>query len=337
MRYAAMLAASAAVVAVFTLPRDGRSETAPAARQAATQSGLLARATQPVAARVSGQGATQEDFRWSGRVARGDEIEIRGLLGDITAERASGDQVEVVGRRVGDDARHVRIEVVESGDGVIICAVYPRTRNWNNGDDDDGDRRNRDRGDRRDRDDDDGDDACEHGHGDGNLELDSDEARIEFTVRVPAGVKFVGRVVDGDIRAEGLASAVDVATVTGDVRVQTSGTARAASVSGSVDATFGETDGDEMEFASVSGDVTVRMANGVGAEVSANTLSGEIESDFDLRMRPMTGDDEDEDEDDDGFNININIGRQASGTIGRGGPELSVNTVSGDIRLRRAP
>jgi DUF4097 and DUF4098 domain-containing protein YvlB len=148
----------------------------------------------------------------------------------------------------------------------------------------------------------------------------------------------VGRVVDGDVDARGLRGAVDVATVTGDVRVATTGPARAMSVSGSVDATFGETDGDEMEFASVSGDVTVRMASGVGAEVSANTLSGEIESDFDLRMRPMTGDDDDEDDDDDGgFHININIGRQASGTIGRGGPELSVNTVSGDIHLRRAP
>jgi hypothetical protein len=48
------------------------------------------------------------------------------------------------------------------------------------------------------------------------------------------------------------------------------------------------------------------------------------------------GGEEDEDEDDEGgFHINVDIGRQASGTIGRGGPELSVTTVSGDIRLER--
>jgi hypothetical protein len=88
-----------------------------------------------------------------------------------------------------------------------------------------------------------------------------------------------------------------------------------------------------MEFASVTGDVILRLAGNVGAEVSAHTLSGEIDSDFPLRMG---SEDEDEDDDDTGLHINIRIGQQATGTIGRGGPELSVNTVSGNIRLERA-
>lgn len=333
MRYAALVAASAAVLAVFTLPRDGRGDAPAVARQAAARLAGAAWATQPVQAVVRGQGAQQEDFRWSGRIARGNEIEIRGLLGDVRAVASSGDEVEVVGRRIGEDARHVRIEVVESRDGIVICAVYPRTPNrWNDGDDDDDGRRSR----RQSDDDDDGDDACDHGRESVEMELDSDEARIDFTVRVPAGVKFVAHVVDGNIDADGLRSDVEVATVTGDVRVATTGTANAASVSGNVDATFGQA-GEDMTFASVSGDVTVSLAADVGAEVEANTLSGQIQSDFDLRMRSMTDDDDEEDEDDDGgFNIDIDIGRHASGTIGGGGPELSVNTVSGNIRLRRA-
>ena len=331
MRYAAIVAASVAVVAVFTLPRDGRSDAPAVARQSAARSAATRLATEPLQG-VRGEGAQQEDFRWSGRIARGDGIEIRGIVGDVRAEPASGDQVEVVGRRIGDDARHVRIEVVEGADGIIICVVYPRTPDrWNRDDDDDGERRTR-RGRRGG--DGDGDDECEHGRDSGEVDLDMDEARVDFTVRVPAGVKFAARVVSGDIEAEGLRSDVDAATVSGDVRVATTGTASAASVSGNVDATFGESS-DDMTFASVSGDVTVSLAGGVGAEVDANTLSGRIESDFDLRMRPMTGED-DEDDDDDGFHIDINIGRHASGTIGGGGPELSVNTVSGNIRLRRA-
>jgi hypothetical protein len=318
MRYAAVVAASVALVGTLVFARDGRGEAVPAVQAAAQTVPVKLAGLQPSAARRTAQ-TGQEDFRWSGRLARGQEIEIRGIVGDIRAELTSGDQVEVIGRRSGDDAHRVRIEAVEGRDGMIICAIYPtRDRGGDQG------RRNRDRG----------DDECSR---DGNHgEIDAEDARINFTVRVPAGVKFAARVVDGDVYATSLRSPVDVATVSGDVQVSTTGTARAATVSGNVAATFGETDGEEMSFASVSGDVVLRLAGDVGAEVSAHTLSGEIESDFDLRMRPMTGDD-DEDEDDDhgGFHVNVQIGRQATGTIGRGGPELSVNTVSGDIRLER--
>lgn len=309
MRYAALLTASAAVVAVFTLPRDGRSASAPAAQLAAPA------APAPAQAIPAAREGAQEDFRWSGRIAQGDRIEIRGLLGDVIAEPSSGDQVEVVGRRMGRDAGRVRIEAVETDDGVVICSIYPRSE-----------RSGRDGGERRSRRGDNADRVCSHS-GSGEMELDSDEARIEFTVRVPAGVRFAARTVEGDIRANNLRSAVDAASVSGDVRVSTTGTARAATVSGNVEATFGQTDGDEMEFASVSGNVVVRLAGDVGAEVRANTLSGDIQSDFALRRAG-------EDEEHGGFNIRV--GEQASGTIGRGGPELSLNTVSGNIRLLRS-
>lgn len=305
MRYAAVVAASLAVAGTLVFARDGRSEAPPATRAAAAQT-VPARLAQQQP--VAGRGTSQEDFRWSGRLARGQEIEIRGIVGDVSAQPASGDQVEVVGRRIGPDAGRVRIEVVESSDGVIVCAIYPTRRN---GSGDGGGRRSTN--------------PCDNEHGDG--EIDAEDAQIDFTVRVPAGVKFASRTVAGDVNATGLRSPVDVATVSGDVTVSTTATARAATVSGDVTATFGETDGEEMEFASVSGNVILRLAGDVGARVSAQTLSGEIESDFDLRMRG--GDDENEN----GFHIDI--GNSASGTIGRGGPELSVNTVSGNIRLER--
>lgn len=322
MRYAAVVAALAALVGTLVSARDGRSEAAPAVR-AAAQTVPAAVAKQSAVTRRTAQRG-QEDFRWSGRVARGQQIEIRGIVGDVRAEVASGDQVEVVGRRSGDNADRVRIEVVEGDDGVTICAIYPQRRREG--------QPNGERGSRGgSRDWCGGDDANEG-------EIDAEEARIDFTVRVPAGVRFAAQVVAGDVYATSLRSPVDVATVSGNVQVSTTGTARAASVSGNVNATFGETDGEEMEFATVSGDVVLRLAGSVGAQVSAQTLSGAIESDFDLRMGSMTGnDDEDEDDDDrGGFHVNVEIGRQAKGTIGRGGPELSVTTVSGDIRLERA-
>ncbi|HST58031.1 MAG TPA: hypothetical protein VLK84_05075, partial [Longimicrobium sp.] len=219
MRYAALLAASAAV-AVLTLPREGRSEFTPAAQAPA------ARAIP--AALQSGQ----EDFRWSGRIARGDEIEVRGLLGDVRAEPSSGDQVEVVGHRIGGDGDQVRIEVVETDDGVTICAIYPRTGGSSSRDDD----------------------PCNDGES-GQMNLDKGGARIDFTVRVPAGVRLAARTVQGDIHATGLR--------------------------GPVDATC------------VDGDVIVRLTGDMGAEVNASTLAGNIQSDFALRMRGKDGEEDD--------------------------------------------
>jgi hypothetical protein len=306
MRYAALATASAAVLAILTLPRDGRSEAASLAAQTAPSQ------TAPTAQRA----ATQEDFRWNGRIARGDEIEIRGLLGNVRAEAASGDQVEVVGRRSGDGADRVRIEVVETDDGITICTIYPMRERRRDGDENRRSRRSAN-----------DDNPCNDGH---SGDIDADDARIDFTVRVPAGVRLAASTVQGNIEALGLRSPVDAASVSGNVRVSTTESARAATVSGNVDATLGRTDGDALNFASVSGDVVVRLAGDVGARVDAHTLSGDIQSDFDLRIRPGgAGDD-----DDDG-GLRIEIGRQASGTIGRGGPELSLNTVSGNIRVLR--
>jgi hypothetical protein len=299
MRYEAMVAAAAAVMGFVGATRDGGT---PAVQQAA--------AFGPMAV------AGQEDFRWSGRLGRGQEIEINGIIGNVTAVATSGDQVEVIGRRRGRGAADVRIEAVETRDGITICTIYPQRAGRGNG------RRT----------DVDGDGPCRGNNGN----VDGDDAAIDFTVRVPAGVKLAANTVAGDIVAEGLRSPVDVGSVSGDVRVSTSGPARASTVSGDVTAAFGQTDGEEMEFASVSGDVTLRLAGSVGAEVEAQTLSGEIHSDFPLRRGHMTDDDDDDDDDGRGIQVNVRIGQSARGTIGRGGAELSVTTISGDIRLERA-
>lgn len=256
----------------------------------AAMAAVLAGAAAPAA-------QAQEDFRWSERVQ---QVRIQGISGDVRAELASGNRVEVVARRTGRDAGRIRVEAVESGDGVTICAVYPGS----------GGR---------------GDGPC-RGEGRGNGVRVRD-ARVDFVVRVPAGVRLNVGIVDGDVNATGLRSPVQVATVSGDVRLSTTGSAEANTVDGDIDAAFGASEG-RMRFNTVSGDVTLRLGANVGARVRANTLSGEIDSDFPLDRggRPRRGN----------GGVNVQIGAQASGTIGRGGAELGINTLSGDVRIVRA-
>ena len=247
--------------------------------------------------------AQGEDFEWSGTIARGDVIEIKGVSGNIRATRASGSRVEVVATKHGRrrDLDDVDIEVFEDEDGVTICAMYPV-------------RRSRRRNSRR------GPYECEPG-GWHDLNIRDTDVEVDFEVRVPAGVRFVGRTISGNVEAEGLDSHVEARTVSGDIYVSTSDLADVSTVSGSIEAEMGRADwrGD-LEFATVSGDITLSFPDNLDTEVEFESLSGDMDSDFPIAIRSRS---------------NRWIGGHIRGTIGDGGRSLSIKTVSGDLWLRR--
>jgi hypothetical protein len=143
-----------------------------------------------------------DEFRWSGRVSPGKAIEIKGLNGDIKAEPAAGSDIEVIANKKGhrSDPSVVKIQVVEHPDGVTICAIYPS---------DDPDQPN----------------TCEPGeqHARGNSAATSNvhnnDIRVDFLVRVPAGVTFAGRTINGEIRASSLSGNVESRTVNGSINI----------------------------------------------------------------------------------------------------------------------
>src|SRR5689334_5798323 len=70
---------------------------------------------------------TAQDFNWHGRLAAGKRLEVKGVNGDVRAVLASGAEAVVNARKHSrrSDPDEVKIEVVESPDGITICAVYP--------------------------------------------------------------------------------------------------------------------------------------------------------------------------------------------------------------------
>jgi hypothetical protein len=245
-------------------------------------------------------GAQEGTFEWSGRLDEGQTLEVKGITGRIRAELASGRAAEVVAEKRGDrdDFAEVHILVDENRDGVTVCAVYGEHNFGRSSCDynDDGDR------DRR----------------GSNRSID---VEVDFVVLVPAGVDFAGTMVTGDVWAEGLRSDVDANTVTGDVRVSTTGIARAKTVTGGIDVEIGRMDWDRLSFKTVTGDITLRVPADFDADVEFESLSGDLDSDFDIRVTRER---------------RRWIGSHVRGTIGRGGRDLELNTVSGDVRLLRA-
>lgn len=235
-----------------------------------------------------------EAFQWSRAIPAGKAIEIKGVNGDIAASRAAGKEVEVraTKRAWKSDPQEVMIEVIEHEDGVTICAKYPAVHGKEN--------------------------VCAPGDK-GRMNTQNNDVRVDFEVRVPAGVRLIARTVNGEVRAEDLESPVDAATVNGSVRVSTLGYASAETVNGSIAATLGDAAWTEpLWFNTVNGAISLTLPAGLDAEVRAETMNGVIHSDFPLTVRGK---------------ISRN---RLQGSIGKGGRRLDLETVNGNISLRSA-
>jgi hypothetical protein len=184
----------------------------------------------------------QEETRWHGWVPSGQVVEVNNIHGNVSAEPASGDEIEVIAiKRGSSDPAQVNIEVVEHKGGVTICAVYPNV-------------------------DPDHPFDCRPSHGGGfRLASTSDsttrirwdnggggdmvvnDLRVDFVVRLPKRLRFIGRTVDGDVSAHMLEQ--------------------------------------DVEAHSVLGDVNVDLNKNHGAEVRAESATGRVSSEFPLSLR----------------------------------------------------
>ena len=81
-----------------------------------------------------------------------------------------------------------------------------------------------------------------------------------FTVRVPAGVRFVGKTVNGEIDGEGLNGDVSRSTVNGRSTFSTTVDGDASTVNGSIRGAMGSADwSDDAEIATVNGSITLDL------------------------------------------------------------------------------
>ena len=248
---------------------------------------LLVAAASPLAA---------QDFHWTGHLAAGKRLEIKGVNGAIRAMSTSGDQIDVSARKTAhrSDPDEVEIRVVPFEEGVTICAVYPTPRRARH------------------------DNSCEPGD-EWSSNTDNNDVEVDFTIKLPAGVDFVGRTVNGDLEADNLGADADVSTVNGSVDVTAAGHVEATTVNGSIRASMGRSDWESIaKFTTVNGGITLTRPANLNADVRAEPVNGDLETDFPLTVTGRFGP------------------RHLRGTIGSGGRSLELSTVNGSIHLRKA-
>jgi hypothetical protein len=238
--------------------------------------------------------AAAQDFTWSGAIPQGRAIEIKGVNGDVRAEPSGSNQVEVVAVKSSrrDDPASVRIDVVPHEGGVTICSVYPSRE---------GARPN----------------ECAPGDG-GRNNTQNNDVTVRFTVRVPAGVTFVGKTVNGDVEAMRLNGDLVLTTVNGSVTFSTTGGARAGTVNGSIRGEMGRADwSDTLSMSTVNGSITLTLPATLSTELRASTVNGDITSDFPMTVQGRVS------------------RRRLDATIGGGGRTLALESVNGSITLKR--
>lgn len=155
----------------------------------------------------------------------------------------------------------------------------------------------------------------------------------DFELRVPHGVDFELRTVtEGEVRVDGVRGDFDVSNVNGGIEMHgLGGSGNVRTVNGPIVLAFVASPGADSEFSTVNGNVDVTFPSDLSADLQLETQFGELWSDFEVQslsiepiVRKTKG----------GKTV---IKRE--GTVVRvalGGPQLSFETLNGDVLIRRA-
>jgi hypothetical protein len=238
-----------------------------------------------------------KDFSWDGRITNGRWLYVRNLNGSIRVERSTGDRAEVtaVKRSRRGNPEDVRIETKRLGgdDGdVIICAFWVENASC----DEDG-YRTRD----------------EYHRGRNN------DTSVEFTVKLPAGVRLGVSTVNGGVEVSGATAEVRASTVNGRVSAASSGgPVNASTVNGDIDVRMRELGTGDLEYSTVNGSIEIEVPANLDADLDMRTVNGSLSADFPITVQGRVNP------------------RRMRATIGKGGRRLRLETVNGSVELRKA-
>lgn len=256
-------------------------------------------------------GRNGTSWRWDGAVASGQAFRVYNVNGPVNVTMSPDGSVHVrAEKRVkdGGDASAVHYAVVQSGDGVTVCAL------WNDSA------------------------TCDRGGAHGNSTHNwfgnrRQNVEVAFDIQVPNGVrsglntvngnvkvtglsgKVTANTVNGSVMAERIGAPVSAHSVNGDVTVSASGGPLSAeTVNGSVNASLGQGGTADMNFKSVNGTININTPSRFNANVDLNTVNGSIDSRYTLNYDRRR--------------------HHADGTVGSGGAKVVAKTVNGSINLR---
>ena len=175
----------------------------------------------------------------------------------------------------------------------------------------------------------------EPGRDDGRWERVHYDVRFDFTIRVPRNARLrLCTINGGDLIVNGTEGGFDVDNVNGRIEMTgVAGSGHAHTVNGPVKVTFSANPTEASSFKTVNGNVDVSFVDGLSADFSMKTFNGGLFTDFDVQ--PLAGKASAAPERRDGkFLYRANEFTRVR--VGRGGPEISFETLNGNVRALRS-
>lgn len=161
------------------------------------------------------------------------------------------------------------------------------------------------------------------------------DVRFDFTVRVPRDAALRLCTINGeDVIVSGTRGDFDVSNVNGLIEMRNvAGSGRAHTVNGPVTVTFTANPKQASSFKSVNGTVDVSFPQGLAADFVMKTFNGGLFTDFDVQPLASTASAP-------GERRNGRFVYRANEftrvRVGNGGPEITFETLNGNVRARRA-
>ena len=158
----------------------------------------------------------------------------------------------------------------------------------------------------------------------------------DLVIQVPTASSLeIGSTNDGEIVIENISGEIEVNNSFGPVALRNvSGTAVIHAVNGDIEVSLNRIGDKPMSFSTMNGDVDVTLPAEAKASLKMKTQSGEVYSDFDIALSRAPQKVEDSEKSERG-KFRISFESAIYGNINGGGPEITLNTYSGDIYIRK--
>ena len=158
------------------------------------------------------------------------------------------------------------------------------------------------------------------------------KVRVDFEVRLPKQATLDVCAVNGDLmKVEGIEGSYNLHHVNGNLEmVRVRGAGRASTVNGDLVAAFDVAPQTPAEFKTVNGKVDVTLPASLSADLRLKTMNGGLYTDFETTALPVKPIAEQR-----RGRFRYRADRYVSVRVGKGGPELTFETLNGNVQVRK--